>query len=56
MFSLPLSLGVVIEDVQMTGSAAIDLLGRLSIALYDVFGDAGSLTVDSSTLGQSLEL
>lgn len=56
MFSLPLGIGVVIEDVQMTGSAAIDLLGRLSIALYDVFGDVGSLTVQSSTLGQSLDL
>lgn len=43
MFSIPL--GSVIDDVQTTGSAAIDLLGRLSIFLYDVFGEVGSATL-----------
>lgn len=53
MFSLPI--GIVLEDVQMTGSTVIDLFGRLSIKLYDMFGDVGSLTVNSSNLGQSLD-
>lgn len=49
MFSIPL--GSVIEDVQTTGSAAIDLLGTLSIFLYDLLGnDLGSSTVSSSDL------
>ncbi|MGX1855825.1 hypothetical protein ACWIFB_00160 [Dietzia sp. NPDC055340] len=49
MFSIPL--GSVIEDVQTTGSAGIDLLGRLSIFLYDLLGgDLGSSTVSSSDL------
>lgn len=45
MFSLPI--GIVIDDVHTTGSTAIDLLGRLSIALYDLMGGTGSLTVNS---------
>ena len=48
MFSIPL--GSVIEDVQMTGSTVIDLVVRISIALYDVFGDVGSATIQSSDL------
>ena len=48
MFSIPL--GSVIENIETTGSAAIDLLGRLSIFLYDIVGEVGSLTVDSGDL------
>lgn len=55
MFSIPL--GSVIEDVETTGSAAIDVLGRLSIFLYDLLGgDLGSSTVTSSELATSLSL
>lgn len=43
MLSIPL--GSVIENVETTGSAAIDLLGQLSIVLYDVFGNVGSSTI-----------
>ena len=32
---------LVIEDVNTTGSAVVDLLGSLSIALYDLFSGAG---------------
>lgn len=48
MFSIPL--GSVIEDVTTTGSGVIDLLGLLSIRLYDLLGDVGSSTVSSSEL------
>ena len=51
MFSIPL--GSVIDDIQTTGSAAIDILGRLSIYLYDIVGDVGSLTLNSSDLDLS---
>lgn len=43
MFSIPL--GSVIEDVTTTGSAAVDLLGLVSIYLYDLLGNVGSSTV-----------
>lgn len=54
MFSIPL--GSVIDDVQTTGSAAVDLLGKLSIFLYDLLGNVGSSTVSSSDLPQILPL
>lgn len=46
MFSIPL--GSVIENVETTGSVAIDLLGRLSIYLYDIFGEVGSMTLGAA--------
>ncbi|WP_167400695.1 hypothetical protein [Dietzia lutea] len=53
MFSIPL--GSVIDDVQTTGSAAVDLLGSLSIFLYDLIGgDVGSSDLDWSDLTGSL--
>ncbi len=33
---------VVIEDITTTGSPLIDLLGRLSIAFYDLVAGTGS--------------
>lgn len=48
MFSIPL--GSVINDVTTTGSAVIDLLGLVSIRLYDLLGDVASSTVSSSDL------
>ncbi|WP_165497026.1 hypothetical protein [Rhodococcus sp. ABRD24] len=44
MFSIPISL--VIENIQTTGSAAIDGLGRLSVLLYDLLGGTGSATIN----------
>lgn len=33
---------IVIEDINTTGSAVIDILGSLSITLYDLITGAGS--------------
>lgn len=44
MFSLPF--GVIIDGIQTTGSASVDGLGRLSVLLYDLLGDFGSVTID----------
>ncbi|CAM2975066.1 hypothetical protein RHDE110596_09840 [Prescottella defluvii] len=38
---------IVIGDIQTTGSAVIDGLGRLSVLLYDLLGGAGSITINS---------
>ncbi|BCN44526.1 MULTISPECIES: hypothetical protein [Prescottella] len=43
MLVLPLSLTF---DVQTTGSAVIDGLGRLSVLLYDLLGGAGSAAIN----------
>lgn len=36
------ALPIVIEDINTTGSAVVDILGDLSIALYDLVTGAGS--------------
>lgn len=42
MLVLPLSLAF---DVETTGSAVIDVFGRLSVLLYDLLGGSGSATI-----------
>ncbi|MBJ7480876.1 hypothetical protein [Rhodococcus sp. (in: high G+C Gram-positive bacteria)] len=38
---------IVIKDIQTTGSAAIDGLGRLSVLLYDLLGGTGRATISA---------
>lgn len=44
MLSLPI--GIIIDGIATTGSAAIDGLGQLSVLLYDVLGGTGSVTIN----------
>lgn len=46
MLSIPLIFTA--ENIETTGSSVIDLLGQLSVWLYDIFGETGSATVDVS--------
>ncbi|WP_165858037.1 hypothetical protein [Corynebacterium alimapuense] len=50
-----LPIPIVIEDITTTGSAIIDWMGMLSIALYDLVTGAGSSVADFSSV-QSSEL
>ncbi|MGF7123811.1 MULTISPECIES: hypothetical protein [unclassified Rhodococcus (in: high G+C Gram-positive bacteria)] len=40
---------IVIGDIQTTGSAAIDGLGRLSVLLYDLLGGTGSVMINAGS-------
>ncbi|WP_169816461.1 hypothetical protein [Corynebacterium crudilactis] len=52
MLSIPLL--IEITDIQATGSVVTDFLARITVAIYDLFGNTGSVSIPASDIGDGI--